>query len=107
MSSGKNKQRTYARNRVLSRKGREVISESDGQFLLKLVLVVILGTFWLKFRAPLEVGIFTVSAIPVGLALGLILVNRFEKYQFNRKLWYSTLILISVICLFAPAGIVL
>lgn len=107
MSAGKNKQRTYARNRAFSRKGREVIRESDGQFLLKLVLVIILGTLWFKFRLPFEAGGFTFSAIPLGLAVGLLLISRFEKYQYDRKLWYATLIIISVICYFVPAGIVL
>jgi hypothetical protein len=52
MASQKNKERTYARNRKFSRKGNEKIYERDSTYLLKLVVVILLGTFWLKFSQP-------------------------------------------------------
>lgn len=106
----KNKRpRTYARNRAvaISRKGRENIFESDSTYLLKLVLLVILGTLWLKFKDPVSWLGMPLNAIPVGLIIGLLLVARFEKYQFNRKIWYAILIVVTIFCYFVPAGIVI
>ena len=52
MASQQHKQRTYARNRVFSRRGNEKF-EPDGVYLLKLVTVTIAGTLWLKFKVLL------------------------------------------------------
>lgn len=102
-----NKQRTYARNRAFSRKGREKIFESDAQYILKLVLCIILGSFWIKFGSPIEIGGLTLRALPVGLIVGLLLVRKFEKYQSNRKIWYAVLIAVTIISLFSASGIVI
>ena len=99
--------RTYARNRALSRKGNEKLFESDSQYLLKLVLCIVFGSFWIKFGEPLTLGALTVRAIPIGLILGLIIVSRYEKYQSDRKIWYAVLIAVCVISLFSASGIVL
>lgn len=99
--------RTYARNRSVSRRGRENIYESDGTYFLKLVLVLLLGTFWLKFASPLALGPFLIPAFPVGLLLGLFLVSKFEHFQFDRKIWYAILLLSTVVSYFLPAGIVI
>ena len=101
--------RTYARNRaaVISRSGNEKIFESDGTYLLKLVAFVLLGTLWLKFSQPIVWMNIPMSGIPVGLFIGLLLVNRFEKYQVDRKIWYAILIVVTIICYFVPAGIVI
>lgn len=101
--------RTYARNRAtaISRKGRENIFESDSTYLLKLVAFVLLGTLWLKFKDPIVWLNMPLNAIPVGLFIGLLLVARFEKYQFNRKIWYAILIVVTIICYFVPAGILI
>lgn len=101
--------RTYARNRatVVSRKGRENIFESDSTYLLKLVAFVMLGTFWLKFAQPVTWLGMPLNGLPVGLLIGLVLVARFEKYQFNRKIWYAILIVVTIICYFVPAGVVI
>ena len=71
--------RTYARNRaaVISRSGNEKIFESDGTYLLKLVAFVLLGTLWLKFSQPIV------------------------------WIWYAILIVVTIICYFVPAGIVI
>ncbi len=81
--------------------------ETDGQYLLKLVLVVLLGTVWLKFANPITVVGIPLTGIPVGLFLGLILVNRYEKLQSDRKIWYVVLIIVTILSYFIPAGIVL
>ncbi len=107
MASKKHKQRTYARNRTLSRRGNFTSSETDGQYLLKLVLVVLLGTFWLKFQQPFAFINIPVAGIPVGMLFGLLLVGYREKSQFDRKIWYAILILVTIISYFVPAGIVI
>lgn len=99
--------RTYARNRSFSRRGYEKLFESDGEYLLKLVLCVLLGTFWLKFSQPFTwIGV-TFHALPLGLLLGLVIVSKFEKFQADRKIWYAVLIVVGIISYFVPAGIVI
>lgn len=104
----KNRERTYARNRTaVSRRGYEKVMEADSTYFLKLVMFFLLGTFWLKFADPFEIGGFVLNALPVGLLLGLILVKPVEKYQFNRKIWYAVLLLVGIVTYFDPSGIVI
>lgn len=100
--------RTYARNRAasISRRGYEKVFESDGTYFLKLVAFTLLGTLWLKFQQPLTWLGVPLTAVPVGFLVGLVLVNRFEKYQSDRKIWYAILLVVTIICYFVPAGIV-
>lgn len=95
--------RTYARNRTISRKGRENIYESDTSYLLKLALVVILGILWLRFKSPLTIGTIAFQGFPVGFFLGLLFISQLEKYQFNRKILYAVLFIVTVLGLFLPA----
>ena len=107
----KQKTRTYARNRsksneLFSRKGRERIYDNDGSFFLKLVVFVILSALWLRLKNPVEVGGLVVQAIPVGLFIAL-LVLKLEKYQFNRKIWYVTIIFMAILTSFTPVGVMI
>lgn len=107
--SHKNKQkrtRTYARNRLFSRKGKEVQVESDVHYLIKLFVVFILSTIWLRFNQPIEIfnGMFT--AFPVGFFGGLIAIHALEKYQFNRKIMYAVLLISTLISYYLPTGII-
>lgn len=101
--------RTYARNRAtaVTRTGREKIFESDGTYFLKLVVFVLLGTFWLKFQQPISWLGVPFSGVPAGMLVGLILVSRSEKIQADRKIWYAILLVVTIISYFVPAGIVL
>ena len=108
----KQKTRTYARNRsksseLFSRKGRERIYDNDGSFFLKLVVFVILSALWLRLKNPIEVGGLVVQAIPVGLFIALLLVLKVEKYQFNRKIWYVTIIFMAILTSFTPVGVMI
>jgi len=85
----------------------ERIFESDGTYFLKLVVFVLLGTLWLKFQMPVTWLGVPLYGIPVGLLLGLILVSHFEKYQSDRKIWYAVLVVVTIICYFVPAGLVI
>jgi hypothetical protein len=103
------KSRTYARNRATSasRRGYEKIVESDSTYFLKLVVFVLLGTFWLKFSQPITWLGMPFRGFPLGLIVGLVLVSRFEKLQADRKIWYAILLIVAIISYFVPAGIVL
>lgn len=102
-----NRARTYARNRTsVSRRGYEKIMESDGTYLLKLVVCVLLGMFWLRFSSSISWGSFTISALPVGFLIGLILVNRLEKFQSDRKIWYAVLVIVTIISYFFATGLI-
>lgn len=102
-----NKSRTYARNRAaVSRKGHEMVVETDGTYFLKLVICVLLGTFWIKFADPVSWQGNMFNAIPIGLIVGLILIKRYEPLQSDRKIWYAVLILLTIVSYFVPAGIV-
>ena len=105
--STKPRPRTYARNRIVSRRGNEIINERDSVFFLKLVTVVLLGTLWIKFRAPIDINGFVLTAIPAGTLIAFIFVATFEKIQLNRKIWYAILIVVTIVCYFIPSGIVI
>ena len=68
---------------------------------------MILSALWLRLKNPVEVGGLAVQAIPVGLFIALLLVLKIEKYQFNRKIWYVTLILMAILTSFAPVGVMI
>lgn len=89
------------------RKSTPKQTETDGQYLLKLVLVLLLGTFWLKFGEPIQMGTVLITAVPIGVIVGLGLISYFEHFQSDRKIWYAVLIIIGIISSFAPAGIAL
>lgn len=106
------KQRTYARNRsksteLFNRHGRERVYEKDSAFFLKLAVFVVLSTLWLRLSHPLEIGAISISGIPLGLLIALLLVVRIEKYQFNRKIWYVTLIMMAILTSFTPVGVLI
>ena len=81
-------------------------TESDSTYFLKLVLYIVLGTFWLKFSEPLVFGSFVLNGLPVGLVLGL-LFARHDHFQVDRKIEYAILLLMTIVSYFLPAGIVI
>lgn len=93
--------------RISKKASASVASESDSTYFLKLVLVFLLGTFWLKFQIPLSVGGFVFTGIPLGLLAGIIIVSQFEHFQTDRKIWYAMLVVVTLVSYFFPAGIVI
>jgi hypothetical protein len=74
---------------------------TDGAFILKLVLYVILGSLWLKIHSSsLDSGI----PLPIGLAVGLIFSSH-EHFRIDRKIEYGVLILSALIGLMVPYGL--
>ena len=88
------------------RNTKSVINESDGAYFLKLVLYVVLGSLWIKFAVPVEIGSFVVSGVPFGLFLGLVIASH-DHFQVDRKIEYAILILMTILTYFLPAGIVI
>lgn len=89
------------------RKFHERIFESDSTYFLKLVVIVLLGTLWLKFANPFMLGGFQFTAIPLGIILGFLIVRAFEHHQEDRKIWYAVLLVVGVISYFVPAGVII
>lgn len=86
---------------------RSRLRESDGQYLLKLVVVVILGTFWFKFGHVFYLGNIAITGVPLGMLAGMLLVDKFEVHQDDRKIWYAILVVVAIISYFLPMGIVI
>jgi positive regulator of sigma E activity len=93
------------RSKATASRVSERIFETDGTYFLKLVIFVLLGTLWLKFQDPVVWMGVQFSGVPAGMLVGLVLVRQFERIQSDRKIWYAVLIVITIICAFAPVGI--
>ncbi|HET7630093.1 MAG TPA: hypothetical protein VFK03_01850 [Candidatus Saccharimonadales bacterium] len=81
-------------------------TEADGSFLLKVVLYVILGSLWLKFAQPIDLGGFSLRGLPIGLVIGLIFASH-DHFQVDRKLEYVILIVMTILSFFVSSGIVI
>jgi hypothetical protein len=75
--------------------------QTDGAFLLKLVLYVILGSLWLKLHHN---GSDFNIPLPVGLLVGLIFTSH-EHFRIDRKIEYAVLVIAALLGLFAPYGL--
>jgi hypothetical protein len=80
-------------------------TEKDSTYFLKLVLYMVVASFWLKFPEPLQLGDFTVYGIPLGLFIGLLFATH-DHFQIDRKIEYALLIIVTIITFYVPAGIV-
>jgi hypothetical protein len=92
---------------TVGRRSYEKVFESDGTYLLKLVSFVLLGMFWVRFEQPISWLGMPMSGIPAGLLLGLILVNRLESHQSDRKIWYAILVVVGITSYFWASGIII
>ena len=102
----KPRHRTYARNRQ-RRKITQRVTEADGFYLLKLVVVVLLSTLWLKLTTPLSWNGIPFAAFPLGALIGLVAIKVYEKDQTDRKIWFAVLVMVTILSYFVPAGIVI
>lgn len=100
------KPRHYARHRP-RRKVAERIAEADGVYFLKLVVVVLLSTLWLKFVTPISWSGVPLAAFPLGALVAVIGIKLFEKDQTDRKIWFAVLVMVTILSYFVPAGIVI
>lgn len=103
----KTTKKTSTKGKPASKRFHERVFESDSTYFLKLVVVVLLGTLWLKFAEPAVWLGLTFTALPLGIVVGFLVVRAFEHHQDDRKIWYAVLLIVGVISYFVPAGIVL
>lgn len=104
--SKKQRARTYGRNRP--RHGRPLrFKDGDAMYFLKLVIVVIFATLWIKFKAPMSWGAVPLTAFPLGAFMAFVAVKLFERDQYNRKIWFAVLVMVTILSYFVPAGIVI
>ena len=75
--------------------------ELDGAFVLKLVVLVILGSLWVRFKHD---GVGLHIPIPIGLIIGILLTTH-EMFRIDRKIEYAVLISAALFGLTAPYGI--
>lgn len=80
--------------------------ESDGAYLLKIVMYIVVGSIWLRFADPITIGAFTFNGLPIGLVIGLIFASH-DHFQVDRKIEYVVLILVAVLSYFLPTGIII
>jgi hypothetical protein len=82
------------------------VNEPDSAYFLKIILYIIVGSFWLKFAQPLQAGDIVLNGFPLGLIVGLIFASH-DHFQVDRKIEYAILIIVTIVTFFLPAGIVL
>lgn len=80
---------------------KQVAVEPDSLFFLKLVVLLVVGSQWVRVESLPDWSI----PVPVGLILGLILVSH-EHFQFDRKFEYVLLLLVSFISFWLPLGLI-
>jgi hypothetical protein len=80
-------------------------TERDSTYFLKIVLYIVLASFWVKFPQPIQLGDFTVYGLPLGLMIGLLFATH-DHFQIDRKIEYALLIIVTIITFYIPAGIV-
>jgi hypothetical protein len=76
-------------------------TETDGAFVLKLVLYVILGSLWLKLHHN---GSDFSIPLPVGLLIGLLFTSH-EHFRIDRKIEYGVLVVAALLGMIAPYGL--
>lgn len=80
-------------------KQKQVKAVSESQYFLKLVLFLIVGSFWVRIRIN---GIQI--PIPAGLIIGLLL-TRSERFKIDRKIEYAVLLIAMFIGFWTPLGL--
>ncbi len=91
---------------VKKRRYKQLTSESDGRYFLKIVLYLVLGSIWLKFHQPLVFGAVSVNGFPIGLCIGMFFASR-DRFQVDRKIEYALLVIATILSYFLPTGIVI
>lgn len=88
------------------KRNKNTQTESDSTYILKIVLYVVLGSLWIKFAVPVELGAVVLNGFPFGLLLGILFASH-DHFQVDRKIEYAILILMTILTYFLPAGIVI
>ncbi len=86
---------------MVKKKTKKTTHESDGSYVLKLVLYTIIGSQWLWIEGTNKL---TYIPIPIGLLIGLFFV-RHERFQIDRKIEYAVLLIAMIIGFWAQIGL--
>jgi hypothetical protein len=81
-------------------KKRSIKRESDGTYLLKLVLYLMIGAQWLRITTASGTEI----PLPLGLLVGAIFALH-EHFQIDRKIEYAILLVAMLIGFWTQAGL--
>ncbi len=73
--------------------------ETDSVYMLKLVLYLVLGSFWVRFEY--ETG---QTPLPVGFVIGTFFAAR-ERFQIDRKIEYAILLVAMFVGFWLPLGL--
>ncbi len=77
-------------------------NQTDGAYLMKLVLYLMLGSVWLKINRGQNLQI----PVPIGLITGLIFASH-EHFQIDRKIEYAVLLIAALIGFWLSFGLYL
>lgn len=80
-------------------KKRPASKEIDSTYFLKLVMYLIIGSFWVRIDRN-----GSVIPIPVGLIIGLVFASH-EHFQLDRKIEYAVLLMAMFVGLWLPLGL--
>lgn len=86
---------------VKTKKRRIRSEELDSAYFLKLVMYLIIGSFWLHISTAS--GSAAVP-LPIGLAVGLLFAWH-EQFQIDRKIEYAVLLIAMVVGFWAQIGV--
>jgi hypothetical protein len=81
-------------------KKRRIKRESDGTYLLKLVLYLMIGAQWLRITTASGTEI----PLPLGLLVGAVFALH-EHFQIDRKIEYAILLVAMLIGFWTQAGL--
>lgn len=79
--------------------------EPDSVFFLKILVLLIISTMWLRFSSNGELS-GTELNLPLGGAAAFVLVQ-FDHFAIDRKIEYVVVLISSFISFFLPVGIIL
>lgn len=81
-------------------KTKRVTREVDSVYFLKLVVYLVLGSFWLRivFDSGAQIP------LPLGLIAGVMLLRR-ERLQLDKKIGYAILLMAAFISFWLPLGL--
>ncbi|MFZ2544871.1 MAG: hypothetical protein WAW80_02760 [Candidatus Saccharimonadales bacterium] len=103
----KPRSKTTSKNQPRHRKYQKRLVEADGIYFLKLVVIVILSTLWLKLATPLNWHGVPLGGFPIGAMMTLVAIRLAEKDPIDRKIWFAVLVMVTILSYFVPAGIVI
>ncbi len=83
------------------RSARLTAKQSDGTFVLKVLLYIIVGSQWLYITSPERSQQYP---IPIGLVIGLFFASH-EHFKLDRKIEYAVLLAAMFIGFWLPMGI--